>query len=314
MLYKCIYCGYNTKHRGTFTRHINSKRHQKNKTQALSKQEQIKNKLSCKNSKVSCKNSKVSCKNSKVSCEKIKYNCLVCNYITNNKTNYKNHLTSNNHIILSNLINKYDKQLKEKDNQLKEKNNQLKEKNNQLEEKDNLLKEKDTKIILLESKVELLSEMKNMCKKSKKSVMNIIINNFNNAPDFTAQPINDMSIEDIKRYISMGIPNGVVNMLKDHYVENIPNEQRSLWCLDASRSKYLVRQNNNWKVDLMGKIIKKTMMKPLQTRILDMLNTDEEQLGTMEKIGYLDNINDLMDTNKGNQILKGVSNYFMLKN
>ena len=56
--------------------------------------------------------------------------------------------------------------------------------------------------------------MKDMCKKSKKSVMNIIINNFNNAPDFTAQPINDMTNKELKRYIDMGIPNGIVEMLK----------------------------------------------------------------------------------------------------
>ena len=75
--------------------------------------------------------------------------------------------------------------------------------------------------------------------------MNVIINNYNNAPDFTAQPIHDMSVEDIKYYINMGVPNGIVRMLQDYYIDNIPNEKRSLWCLDASRIKYLVRKEKN---------------------------------------------------------------------
>jgi len=152
-----------------------------------------------------------------------------------------------------------------------------------------------------------------MYKKNKKSVMNIIINNYTNAPDLTAQPIYDMSNDDLKRYIDMGIPNGIVKMLQDYYIENIPNEKRSLWCLDASRIKYLVRKDNNWKIDIMGKIIKKIMVKPLQSKILDMMNTNNEMLSTDDKMNYLTNMNDLIDTNKSNQILKNVSNYFMLK-
>ena len=105
-----------------------------------------------------------------------------------------------------------------------------------------------------------------------------------------------------------------LNKFDYHYIENIPNEKRSVWCLDASRVKYLVRKNNNWKIDLMGKIIKNTMIKPLQTKILDMINTSNESLSTNDTIDYLTNMNNLMDTNKSNQILKNASNYLMLEN
>ena len=47
-------------------------------------------------------------------------------------------------------------------------------------------------------------------------------------------------------------------------------------------------------------------MKPLQSRILDMLNTENEQLTLNNKMDYLTNVNDLIDTNKSNQILKDV--------
>ena len=170
----CIYCNYKTERRYNLNKHLNTLKHHKNKKRYLLEQ---KNKESCKNSKESCKNSKESCKNGK------KYNCLICNYITNNKTNYKNHLNSITHIMLDNINKKYEKQLnffKEKTSlRLQEKQKELdnykiktqkefddykNKTRKQLKNYKDKLKYKDTKIVLLETKVELLSEMKDICK------------------------------------------------------------------------------------------------------------------------------------------------------
>ena len=271
---QCVYCNYNTERRYNYNKHLETMKHHKNKKRYLLQQEQKKYEKSHKKYEKSHKKYEKSHKKYEKSHKKYEKNhkCMICNYVTLLKTDYDKHCKTKNHKNMVRLNSLYEIKLKDKDDQLKDKDNQLKRKktmnykikDNQLKQRDKLITELQQELFVknkdmshLKSKVELLSEMKDMCKKSKKSIMNIIINNYNNAPDFTAQPINDMSIKDIKRYISMGIPNGVVNMLKDHYVENIPNEQRSIWCLDASRLKYLVRRNNNWKVDLMGKIIKK---------------------------------------------------------
>ena len=45
-----------------------------------------------------------------------------------------------------------------------------------------------------------------------------------------------------------------------------------------------------------------------------MINTYNESLITNDTIDYLTNMNDLMDSNKSNQILKNASNYFMMEN
>ena len=42
-----------------------------------------------------------------------------------------------------------------------------------------------------------------------------------------------------------------------------------------------------------------------------MLNVENERLTLNNKMDYLTNVNDLIDTNKSNQILKDASNYFM---
>ena len=89
-------------------------------------------------------------------------------------------------------------------------------------------------------KNELLVEIKDICKKSNKSVMNVIINNYNEAPNLRAPPIDDMSANEFRRYINKGVPKGLVELIKDFYVTYIPKEERSLWCVDQSRLKYLI--------------------------------------------------------------------------
>ena len=125
--------------------------------------------------------------------------------------------------------------------------------------KEKLLQEKDQQIEKLEFKIEVLNEIKNITKKSHKSAMNIIVNNYNNAPNLESLPAEHMTDAQFKSYIQLGIPDGVIKMVKDYYVDNIPKEQRSLWCLDQARLKYLIRYDNDWKVDMMGKILKKKL-------------------------------------------------------
>ena len=344
MKHNCVYCKYKTNHRGTFNRHLETMKHSKNKKNYLLIQK-YKNGTNVLKSGTNVlksgtnvlksgtnvlKSEKNSTNNSKKAINQ-GFECNLCNYCCIYNKDYIKHCRTKNHKNMTRLSNVYEKKLnflKKKTNiQLQKNQKALNDCKNKIDEQTNnlhLYKKEITNLKIenkellyknesLESKISLLSEMKDMCKKGKKSVMNIIINNYNNAPDFTSQPINDMSNDDLKHYIDMGIPTGIVKMLKDHYMENIPNEKRSIWCLDASRVKYLVRHNNNWIVDLMGKIIKNTVIKPLQTKISNMLNTPNESLSTHTTLEYLTNINDLMDKNKNNQILKNASNYFMLK-
>ena len=171
------------------------------------------------------------------------------------------------------------------------------------------------------SKIQLLIEIKDMCQKKaaapKKSVMNIIINNYTNAPNLSAQPIKDLTHQQFKKYIDMGIPEGVVKMIEDYYVTGVPNEQRSLWCLDPARVKYLIRQDDNWHVDMMGVKVKKTIMPSVHYKLITMLNDKdmEESLGGQRGLmRYLDKVCTLNEKGRETQILKRMSTQFILKN
>ena len=50
--------------------------------------------------------------------------------------------------------------------------------------------------------------------------MNIIVNNYNNAPNLESLPAELMTDAKFKSYIKLGIPDGVIKMVKDYYVDN----------------------------------------------------------------------------------------------
>ena len=289
MSFNCKCCNYKTNSKYNYNRHLDTFKHHKNqkiRTNVLKTRTNVlKTGTNVLKTGTNVLNSDINFLQKLQNNLNCKYQCKLCNYICNYNKDYNKHCKTKNHKNMVLLKKKFEKErqlFKMKMNLLlQQKEDKLHQQENELEEKDIIIKCLNQELLIktkdiknLESKVDLLSEIKDLCKKNKKSVMKIIINNYNNAPDFTAQPIHDMSNEDFKRYIDMGIPNGIVEMLKDYYIENIPNEKRSLWCIDGARIKYLIRKDNNWKVDLMGKFIKKIMVKPLQSKILDMLNTN----------------------------------------
>ena len=140
--------------------------------------------------------------------------------------------------------------------------------------------------------------------------MQIIINNYNNAPNLEAPPIEDMTKNEFQRYINKGIPKGLVELIRDHYVTNIPNEERSLWCVDQSRLKYLIREEDKWKVDLMGQTFRKTLIPPIRKRVMQM--TKEHDTEYYEFMSLADSV---MKMDKGryqNKVMKEISNMFLL--
>ena len=294
--YFCKYCNYNTDIKCNYFKHLDTMKHFKNKKNNIQK-----------NGSMDQKNGSMDQKNgSNV------YLCKYCNKIFATSSHLNRHIQS------CKIKKKIDiiqlrTQLQQKEDINNKQHQELQKKNNIIKEQQHELNEKKNTIEKLKIKVQLLSEIKDMCKKGKKSVMNIIINNYNNAPDFTAQPIYDMSDSDLRHYIDMGVPNGITEMMKDYYTENIPNDQRSLWCLDQARIKYLIRKDNDWKIDIMGKIIKKTILGPLQDKISDMIDNNKNELSSSEMLNYLENAYNLINKSKTNQILKSASGYFLLE-
>ena len=160
-------------------------------------------------------------------------------------------------------------------------------------------------------KNEFLTEIKNITKKSHRSAMQIIVNNYNNAPNIESLPAELMTDAKFKSYIQLGIPDGVIKMVKDYYVDNIPKEERSLWCLDQARLKYLVRYDNDWKVDIMGKILKKKIIPPIKRRLVKYCT--EANIRDHELYCCFKKDSDMSEDKKQNQIIREMSNMFLMK-
>jgi uncharacterized C2H2 Zn-finger protein len=95
------------------------------------------------------------------------------------------------------------------------------------------------------------------------SSYNIIINQYKNAPNLILP--NDLIItESLDKYIESGNPTGIINFLDKYYGSQVPPESRSLWCIDATRCKFVLRHNNEWLIDLDGNKFRELTFHPLQ--------------------------------------------------
>ena len=59
----------------------------------------------------------------------------------------------------------------------------------------------------------------------------------------------------MEKLFQLGPVDGPTQLFKMNYIENVDPENRSLWCIDPSREKCLIREDGNWIVDLKGKKI-----------------------------------------------------------
>ena len=119
-------------------------------------------------------------------------------------------------------------------------------------------KEKENELLLLQIK-ELKENSKNITKIAltnqkgntniNNSSYNIIINQYKDAPNITL-PQDLIINESLDKYVEAGNPNGIVNFLDKYYGSKVPPESRSLWCIDATRSKFVLKHNNEWLIDL----------------------------------------------------------------
>mgnify|MGYP003389396434 CR=1 FL=1 len=285
MKFLCEYCKYDTNHRGSYNKHLVTYKHHKNKKIALYREQ-----------------GNPPREQGNPSREQKNYICEHCYLVLSTKSNFNRHLNVCKKKIMSDNI-LYKKKYKES----VEKIEKMKE---MLYKKDIINSNLQKQIDELTIKNELLVEIKDICKKSNKSVMNVIINNYNEAPNLKPPPIEDMTKKEFQRYINKGVPKGLVELIRDFYVTNIPNEERSLWCIDQSRMKYLIRAEDKWKVDLMGQTFRKTLIPPIRKRVMEM--TQEHSNDYHDFMRLADSV---MKIDKGryqNKVMKEISNMFLL--
>ena len=68
----------------------------------------------------------------------------------------------------------------------------------------------------------------------------------------------------LDKYIESGNPHGIINFLDKYYGSQVKPESRSLWCIDATRCKFVLKYNNEWLIDLDGNKFRELTFYPLQ--------------------------------------------------
>ena len=120
----------------------------------------------------------------------------------------------------------------------------------------------------------------------------IIINQYKDAPNLTLPK--DLEIhESLDKYIESGNPHGIINFLDKYYGSQVPPESRSLWCIDATRCKFVLRHNNEWLIDLDANKFRELTFYPLQNMFYEkqkIMNKNKSDFNVIESNKLLSNV------------------------
>jgi hypothetical protein len=219
-----------------------------------------------------------------------KYTCDFCSCKFKRIDNYNKHLSKCCKRLLS-IIEDKDKKLQEKEKLLQEKNKQYEKKK---EDVNSLLEEKDKQIISLvgelnesfkqnqelslkikDNEIEYLKNFNKISiHNTNNKITNItqyIINNYQNAPNIKLPN----EIENLDKYITKNTDGAIASIVNDIYCKGKKPEERSIWCVDTSRNKFLLRMDNLWKIDLNGVQFCKDILYTIGNQYINYLNTQK---------------------------------------
>ena len=253
-IYNCKHCTYSTNRLHNYKRHLNTCKFKTpsdgvdNSPKSISPNDvKNTNTQSCSLSAQFCSFASSVSKTSNNNKNNKIYYCNQCDYSTGRANNLNRHLKSCVIIEKEKII----AELKTTNTALSEENAKLKQELNELRMKHS--------IELLENENKLLKKHAKIITTNKTT--NYIINNYTNAPNLV--PPNQ--IEDFEKYSYKGIQKGFSELINDLYCKNVAPQERSFWCVDPSRHKYMLRHNNMWNIDMEGKIfcdiVKETISK-----------------------------------------------------
>ena len=205
--------------------------------------------------------------------EKI-YTCNYCNHDYTRLDNLHRHQKS----CVKQILEANAKQLENNQKQLEAKDKQIEAKDLEIKELNNTIHEINSKQI---------SVLQNNLKPANTNISQIIINNYPNAPNL-GFPDNIPIDDSLKEYIQLGCVKGIGKLISDHWFKNINPRDRSIWMVDPSRNKFLIRCKNAWVIDIDGIQFQELNLEKIQN-IFDeyLLQNDfdaHDQIKTMEFI------------------------------
>ena len=288
-IYKCEVCDYHTTHKSAFKKHCDTNKHHKNV--------KINNSSTVKQNSSTVKHNSSTVKQNSSTVNSIKkYKCKYCEIIYSRSDSYNRHLITCSKLFsdkMGNLRNKLDKS-EEENNQLQEENNQLQEEVNQYQLESELYKKETGKIReqyiklvkktmnatneisklkeqihklehdVKDTEIKYLKKERNIIKNSN-NITQYITNKYPNAPNLN--PID--KLDNYEKYVYGCEDNkadhnkAIANLINNHYCKDIPPEKRSIWCVDSSRDKFILRENDTWNTDIHGNTFCKKVINPL---------------------------------------------------
>lgn len=230
----CNICNYSTDKHFNFNKHLTTKKH-------IDKQLL----LSSKNEDRSSKNEDRSSKNEDKSSTK----CIYCNKLIQN---FKNKARHNKTCKIKKIKSELEYQFNKEKEELEAKHNK------ETSELKQNYKEMETEYFDLLKKIaknEVGNNMINSNNNNNTLNMYYVINNFNDAINYNDIMSEPMTAEEHDHLINNGPLSSCLRIILNRCIEDIELEKRPFHCVDESRQKILLRNNNEWNIDNRAKKI-----------------------------------------------------------
>ena len=144
--------------------------------------------------------------------------------------------------------------------------------------------------------------------------MYYIINKYKNAKNYEDLMEPPLTQEEKTYVIDNGATSGCYNLLINRCINNIALSDRPFHCVDASRSKYLLRVNDDWDIDNGGSKI----LREVYPKIKGVYETDKriDDMDSEEMSEYIKGASEMIELEKKGKkrIMKELNKKALLKN
>jgi hypothetical protein len=210
-----------------------------------------------------------------------KFICIECNYYTNDKPNFMRHKKTQKHVKKTGkIIEQSDVIPKQHDCNFcdaifKSKYSikrhllscKVKSLTDILTEKNKYIHTLELKIAKYEGNMETYEKER----EHQKTTMDFIKECFKNAPLLKDYDFNIPQIE-LYKATRMGCIDGGVHLIRHALIENVDPKDRSVWCLDYSRGKYVYKNSDGWVLDPDGINIQNVTMQEICKQLNKYIN------------------------------------------
>ena len=150
-----------------------------------------------------------------------------------------------------------------------------------------------------------ISVLQNNLKPVNNNNSQIIIHNYPNAPNLSF-PENIRSDDTLEQYIQLGGVRGMGKFISDHWAKDINPVDRSIWMVDPSRNKFLIRCKDAWVIDIDGKQFQELNIKRIYKIFDDYLQTLDPTADDFDIYQHTKTMEFITDIKTKNMIVKGL--------